>query len=338
MLLRFGIVGCGNIGVRHAVQATRVGTLAAVCDIETSRSEALAEQYPACKAYASLSEMLELGGIDVVAVCTPNGLHAEHTIRSLESGYHVLCEKPMSIRTADAQLMIATAEKTGKQLLIVKQNRFNPPVAALKKLLEAGSLGKVYSVQVNAFWNRGVNYYKEASWRGTKTLDGGTLFTQFSHFADLLYWLLGDVREVQAVMSNYAHQGVIEFEDTGAVLLQFASGVIGTLQYTTNSYRKNMEGSVTIFAEKATIKIGGEYLNKLTYQSSVGPAITGLDAGPAANDYGIYKGSMSNHDKVYNNLVEAIAHNAPIAANGFEGMKTVELIEKIYAAAKFVYL
>ncbi|WP_315819850.1 Gfo/Idh/MocA family protein [Paraflavitalea speifideaquila] len=117
-------------------------------------------------------------------------------------------------------------------------------------------MGKIYSIQLSCFWNRNADYYKN-SWKGTLSLDGGTLYTQFSHFIDLLYWMIGDVRQVKALMANYAHQGIIEFEDTGAVMLEFYNGVIGTINYTVNSYQKNMEGSLTIFGEKGTVKIGG---------------------------------------------------------------------------------
>lgn len=335
--LRFGILGCGRIAARHAVQINRLGQLIAVCDTITEKSETLAATYKA-KSYSAAEELLENEkGIDVVVVCTPNGLHALHTIQSLRAGFHVLCEKPMAIRTADCIEMAAEAVKAGRQLMIVKQNRFNPPVAAVKKLLEENRLGKIYAVQVNCFWNRGADYYRD-SWRGTKEMDGGTLFTQFSHFIDLLYWMLGDVKNVQAVLANYQHAGLIEFEDTGAVLLEFTSGVTGTLQYTVNSYKKNMEGSFTVFAEKGTLKIGGEYLNELSYQAIEGDSIDTLPAGAKANDYGIYRGSMSNHDKVYDNLLDVIENNAPVAASAFEGMKTVEIIEKIYQAARYTNL
>ena len=335
--LRFGILGCGRIAARHAVQINRLGQLIAVCDTIKERSETLAAAYQA-KSYCTAEELLENEkGIDVMVVCTPNGLHAQHTIQSLRAGFHVLCEKPMAIRTADCIEMAAEAVKAGRQLMIVKQNRFNPPVAAVKKLLQENRLGKIYAVQVNCFWNRGADYYRD-SWRGTKEMDGGTLFTQFSHFIDLLYWMLGDVKNIQAILANYQHTGVIEFEDTGAVLLEFTSGVTGTLQYTVNSYKKNMEGSFTVFAEKGTLKIGGEYLNELSYQAIEGDGIDALPVGAMANDYGIYKGSMSNHDKVYDNLLDVIENNAPVAASAFEGMKTVEIIEKIYRAAKYVDL
>jgi len=131
-------------------------------------------------------------------------------------------------------------------------------------------------------------------------------------------------------MGNFSHQGIIEFEDTGVVILEFVNGAIGTINYTVNSYNKNMEGSLTIFGEKGTVKIGGQYLNELEYQEIEGYKIENLPAGNTANNYGNYQGSMSNHDKVYENVLEVLNHNASIATNSFEALKTVEIIDKIY--------
>jgi predicted dehydrogenase len=165
-------------------------------------------------------------------------------------------------------------------------------------------------------------------------LDGGILFTQFSHFIDLLYWMIGDVKQVKAFKKNYAHKNIIEFEDTGVVILEFENGVIGTINYTVNSFQKNMEGSLTVFGEKGTVKIGGQYLNVLEYQQIKDHIIADLPAGKKANDYGSYQGSMSNHDKVYQNLVDVIQNNATMAASSYDGLKTVQIIEKIYAVAE----
>lgn len=329
--LKFSIIGCGRIGRRHAEIIQRFGSLAAICDIDTDSARFIAEKY-GCPSYEDFHEMIgRHPETDVVVVCTPNGLHAEHTIASLQAGFHVLCEKPMAIETDMCVKMIAAAAKAGKQLLIVKQNRFNPPVVAVKNAIDEGRLGRVYSMQLNCFWNRDADYYLN-SWKGTKYLDGGTLFTQFSHFIDLLYWMFGNVKEAHAVLRNFHHQGIIEFEDTGAVTLEFENGVVGTLNYTVNSHRKNMEGSLTIFGENGTVKIGGQYLNELEYQSIEDYQITGLPPGNPPNQYGHYVGSMSNHEKVYENLVDVLQNGGTIATNGFEGMKTVEIIERIYKA------
>ena len=204
----------------------------------------------------------------------------------------------------------------------------------VKKIIDEGKLGNIYSVQLNCFWNRNDEYYNNSDWKGTKKLDGGILFTQFSHFIDLLFWMIGDVKEIYAFHKNFSHQNIIEFEDTGVVVLKFFNGVLGTINYTINSYAKNMEGSITIFSEKGTVKIGGQYLNELEYQMINNFEIKDLPKGNPPNNYGKYVGSMSNHDKVYKNVVEVLKNDGVIATNGFEGLKTVEIIEKIYANTK----
>jgi predicted dehydrogenase len=331
-MINFAIVGCGRIAQRHAEHISKRGKIIAVCDVVAQKANAMAESYGAV-AYTDYAEMLKNETtIDVVAVCSPNGLHAIHSIEALKAGYHVLCEKPMGLTVQECGDMIQAAERANKRLFAIKQNRYNPPVAAVKEVIDSGKLGKVLSIQLSCFWNRNTDYYAN-SWKGTKDLDGGTLFTQFSHFVDLLYWLIGDVDEVAAMMGNFAHQGIIEFEDTGVVILKFTNGTIGTINYTVNSFQKNMEGSLTIFGEKGTVKIGGQYLNELEYQNIEDYKIENLPEGNKANNYGNYTGSMSNHDKVYDNLIEVLTHNAAITTSSYEGMKTVEIIQKIYKAA-----
>lgn len=332
--VKFAIVGCGRIAERHAQHIYNSATLVAVCDSKPERASTFSKRY-GCQTYPDLDILLSNEkNIDVVSVCTPNGLHAEHSIKALKAGKHVLCEKPMAITSRDCAAMIQEAEKAQRRLFIVKQNRFNPPIVALKKVIDEGRLGRIVDVQLNCYWNRDAAYYKQSDWKGTKKLDGGTLYTQFSHFIDLLYWFVGDVKSVQASVANILHSGIIEFEDTGIVLLKFANGALGTINYTVNSYKKNMEGSITVFGEKGTVKVGGQYLNALEYQSIDGYEINDVPKSAPANDYGFYQGSMSNHDKVYANVVDVLLNNAPIATSGIEGQKTVEIIERIYASAK----
>jgi predicted dehydrogenase len=330
--INFAIIGCGRIAQRHAEHIANNGKLKAVCDNVPEKATRLAEKFDA-KAYNDVDDLLasELD-IDVVVICSPNGLHAEHAIKALQAGFHVLCEKPMAISVHDCGRMIIAAEKANKRLFAIKQNRFNPPVEAVKQIIDEGRLGKIYSVQLSCFWNRNEDYYKN-SWKGTKKLDGGTLYTQFSHFIDLLYWLIGDVKKAVAFTRNFAHQDIIEFEDTGAVAIEFYNGAIGTINYTVNSYQKNMEGSLTIFGEKGTVKIGGQYLNELEYQNIQDYKIENLPEGNKPNNYGTYLGSMSNHDKVYENLVDVLHNGASISTNAFEGLKTIEIIDKIYQSA-----
>jgi len=183
---RISLIGCGKIGERHAALISSKAELAAVCDISKSKANLLADKYQV-PAFYSVQELLAKEGLcDAVAICTPNGLHAQHSIECLTSGMHVLCEKPMALNVSDCKAMINASAASNKVLAIVKQNRFNPPVQAVKSLLDSGKLGSVYAIHVNCYWNRDLQYYLQSDWRGTKALDGGILFTQFSHFTALL--------------------------------------------------------------------------------------------------------------------------------------------------------
>lgn len=331
--IKFSIIGCGRIAQRHAEHINNFGELTAVCDNVYNKAETLGKQYDA-RTYKDIEDLLENEKTtDVISICSPNGLHAEHTIKALNAGFHVLCEKPMAISVHDCGRMLIAAEKNNRRLFAIKQNRFNPPVAAVKKAIDDGRFGKIYSVQLNCFWNRNEDYYSN-SWKGTKDIDGGTLYTQFSHFIDLLYWLIGDVKKVNSFMNNFHHKDTIEFEDTGVVTLKFYNGAIGAINYTVNSYGGNMEGSLTIFGENGTVKIGGQYLNELEYQNIKDFKIENLPEGNKANNYGQYQGSMSNHDLVYKNVIDVLNNGSSIITNSFEGLKTVEIIDKIYQSAR----
>lgn len=330
--INFAVIGCGYIGKRHVEHISKLGNLVAVCDIDEKKAIELSDTY-SCRRYFHIDKLLnESENIDVVSVCTPNGLHTEHTVKALKRGNHVLCEKPMALKSSDCKLMINTAHEVDKLLFIIKQNRFNPPIVALKKIIEEKRLGRIINVQVNCFWNRTDAYYLESDWKGKKSLDGGVLFTQFSHFIDLLYWLVGDITKAYSITKNFMHPNTIEFEDSGVVLLEFINGAIGSINFTINSYKKNMEGSITIFGEKGTVKVGGQYLNVLEYQNIDNYVISDIPESRPANEYGFYQGSMSNHDKIYENVIYVLQNNGKIAATGEDGLKTVEIIEKIYSS------
>ena len=331
MLKKMALVGCGRIGQRHAEQISKLAHLAAVCDIRPERADKLASEYAAIAHY-SLEDLLKNADeIELIAICTPNGLHARHAIQALESGINVLCEKPLCIHSEDGKRMVAAAAKANKKLFVVKQNRYNPPVVFLKQLISENKLGRIFSFEINCFWNRPADYYND--WKGKLKIDGGTLFTQFSHFIELLYCLLGDVKNINAIIKNLNHPD-IEFEDTGVVLFEMENNIIGSLNYTVNSFEKNMEGSFTVFAEKGTVKIGGQYLNELEYFNVEGVVHPQLPKGNSANSYGFYQGSMSNHDKVYGHLIKALDDDSYNFASAEEGLKTVEIIEKIYNASR----
>jgi predicted dehydrogenase len=324
----FAIIGCGRIAERHAENIVRKGKLAAVCDIVPSKADALAQRY-STKAYYTIDELLKAEkDIQIVSICTPNGYHAEHCIKSLQAGKHVLCEKPMCITSAAAWQLIETEKFCRRKLFVVKSTRYNPLVQQLKSLIDSGDLGKIYSFQLNCFWNRPVAYYTD--WRGKLFPDGGTLYTQFSHYIDAMLWLFGDVKDIKGFATNAAHGNAIEFEDTGVVALTMQSGVLGGVNWSVNTYQKNAEISFTLIAEKGTISLGGTYLNEIKYQHTES-AFRFTTPGGTPNQYGFYNGSMSNHTEVYDQLIRAL-ENEEDFVNAYDGLNTVETIEKIYKA------
>lgn len=332
MSIKFAVIGQGHIGKRHAEMVRRNPDceLVAVCDIRSKEETGCTEiQEPY---FSSVEELLSSGlEFDVVNVCTPNGLHAQHSIAALETGHHIVVEKPMGLTRAECENVIFTALNRHKQVFAVMQNRFSPPARWLKSLVESGTLGKIYMVQINCYWNRDTRYYKTGSWKGTPDLDGGTLFTQFSHFIDIMYWLFGDIKDIQGKFADFAHQDLTAFEDSGVVNFNFVNGGMGCLNYSTAVWDTNMESSITIVAEKGSIKVGGQYMDKVEYCHIENYTMPEIEATGPANDYGGYKGSANNHHHVITNVVETLKGQGRITTNALEGLKIVDIIERIYA-------
>jgi UDP-N-acetyl-2-amino-2-deoxyglucuronate dehydrogenase len=332
-MIKFAIIGFGHIGRRHAehIGNNKDTQLVAICDIDT----AIVDQMPdkEISFYPKIEDLLSATTADVICICTPNYLHCEHTLAALRAGKHVVVEKPMAMSTEESDAMIAAAEQSNRIIFAVKQNRYNPPVAAVKELITSRRLGKVYMMQVNCFWNRSDAYYAQSDWRGKKAKDGGCLYTQFSHFIDILYYLNGPITSASGSIQNFAHQDNTEFEDSGSFVMNAANGAIINFNFSTCAYEKNMEGSITILAEHGTLKIGGQYLNTLEYQCIAGEELPQINIVAKENDYGLYKGSMSNHDKVIQNVVEVLNHNLPVMTGAEEGREVVKIIEMMYASA-----
>lgn len=325
----------GNIGKRHAdiILQNPNAKLEAVCDIYSQNNDYICNT--TTQKYLNYNNLLQNPNIHIVNVCTPNYLHAQHTIKALNAQKHVLCEKPMAISTRDCQEMIRAAEKNKRLLFVVKQNRFNPPVIAVKQLIQNNTLGVIYQVLINCFWNRNEDYYLKSPWRGSAVKDGGILLTQFSHFVDIMYYLFGKTQCLSGIAHNFAHQNTIEFEDSCSFILQpLNSKTIINFNASICTHQQNMEGSITIIAEKGTLKIGGEYLNTVEYQNIYNYTIPKLPQGNLPNNYGTYKGSMSNHDKVIENVINTLHGLDTIATNGYEGEQVIQIIEQMYQCVK----
>ena len=307
--IRFVVVGCGHIGKRHAEMVVRDpgAELVALCDIRP-KEELGIEAYPVAF-FSDMTSLLQSGlEIDVINICVPNGLHAELAIQAIESGHHVVIEKPMALQVQDAERVLQTSLKYQKEVFCVMQNRYSPPSVWIKQMIDSGRLGKIYLVQLNCFWNRDERYYKPGGWHGDACLDGGTLFTQFSHFIDIMYWLFGDIQHIQARFADFNHQQLTDFEDSGLVTFEFVNGGMGCLNYSTAVWNKNMESSMLIVAENGSVKIGGQYMNEVEYCHIKDYEMPELAPTNPGNDYGPYKGSAQNHNFVIHNVVEVLQH------------------------------
>ena len=335
--IRFAVVGCGHIGKRHTEMVKREegAELVALCDIRPQEELGI-ENYPV-PFFSNMSDLLQAGlDLDVINICVPNGLHAQLAIQALETGHHVVIEKPMALTLADAEKVVYTSLKYRKQVFCVMQNRYSPPSVWIKEMVESGRLGKIYMVQLNCYWNRDDRYYKPGGWHGDAQLDGGTLFTQFSHFIDIMYWLFGDICNIQARFADFNHQHSTAFEDSGFVNFSFVNGGMGCLNYSTAVWDKNMESSMLIIAENGSVKIGGQYMNEVEYCHIKDYDMPELAPTNPGNDYGPYKGSAQNHNFVIRNVVNVLSGKPGemITTNVLEGMKVVDIIQRIYAEKK----
>ena len=329
---RFAVVGFGSIGKRHAtiINGHEDAELAAVIDVDAAKQKE-AEQLFKVPAYESLNA-LKKNNIDaqVISVCTPNNLHAQVAVQALDSKYHVIIEKPMALSKADCEQIIFKSLHVSRNVFVVKQNRYSPPSKWLKAVVEKDALGKIYMVQINCYWNRDERYYKAGDWKGELAKDGGTLFTQFSHFIDIMYWVFGDIKNIQSRFANFNHKHNTQFEDSGTVSFEFVNGGFGCINFSTSCWDKNMESSITVVGEKGSLKVGGQYMNEIEYCHIKDYQMPTLEATNPPNDYGPYKGSAANHHYVIQNVIDTIKGKSSIDTNALEGLKVVDIIERIY--------
>ena len=333
--IKFAVIGQGHIGKRHAEMLRRNSdcTLVAVCDILAKEKLGLGDLKE--NFFSSMDEMLSAHpDVEVVNICTPNGLHAEQALKALAAGKHVVVEKPMALHRQDCEKIIYKALQMHKQVFCVMQNRYSPPSKWLKEIVEKKIIGELFMVQLNCYWNRDERYYKHGGWKGTQHLDGGTLFTQFSHFIDIMYWVFGDITDLQNKFSDFAHAHLTEFEDSGFVNFRFVNGGMGALNYSTAVWDKNLESSILVIGSNGSVKIGGQYMDQVEYCHLKNYAMPRLEPTAPANDYGGYTGSANNHHFVIQNVADTLKGKTQITTNALEGMKVVDIIERIYSYRK----
>ena len=330
-MVKFAVIGQGHIGKRHAEMIRRNpdSQLVAVCDILPKEQVGLENiEVPY---FRSIDELLDSNlDIDVVNICTPNGYHAEYAIKALEKGHHVVLEKPIALKKSDAEQIVFKSLEVSRHVFCVMQNRYSPPSVWLKEIVTEKRLGKIFMVQLNCYWNRDERYYKTGNWHGTQDLDGGTLFTQFSHFIDIMYWLFGDITNIRGNFHDFSHQTLTDFEDSGVVTFDFINGGMGSLNYSTSVWDKNLESSIIIVGEKGTVKVSGQYMNEVEYCHIQDYEMPTLAPSNPPNDYGAYKGSAQNHHYIIQNVVEKLNEKGSITTNVLEGLKVIDIIERIY--------
>jgi predicted dehydrogenase len=330
--VRFAVLGAGHIGKRHAEMIRRNpdAELVAIADVLPAEDLGIKDfGVP----YFNSAEALFASGLefDVANICSPNGVHAEHSLLALEHRKHIVCEKPMGLSKAECEQVIFKALQVSRQVFCVMQNRYSPPSQWIKDVIDRRLLGEIFMVQVNCYWNRDERYYKKGTWKGIQRMDGGTLFTQFSHFIDIMYWLFGDIDEIQAKFADFNHKDLTDFEDSGLVNFRFVNGGMGCINYSTSVWNQNLESSLTVIGEKGSIKIGGQYMNEVEYCHIKDYTMPELPPSSPANDYGAYKGSAANHHFIIQNVIETLQGKSSATTNALEGLKVVEIIERIYA-------
>lgn len=330
--IKFAIIGFGHIGRRHATISNEFPNCEVVAIVDTNEAALSHELFPkGAKFFTSIDDFIAANlECDVVNIATPNGFHCPYALKALEAGYHVVIEKPMGLSKAECESVIFKALQVSKQVFVVKQNRYSPPSKWMKEVVSNKTIGEVLMVQVNCYWNRDDRYYKKGGWKGTLNLDGGTLFTQFSHFIDIMYWVFGDIKNIKATFADFNHANNTEFEDSGVVNFEFINGGLGCINFSTSVWDTNMESSITVVGTKGSFKVGGQYMNEVEYCHIENYTMPELPPTNAPNDYGPFKGSAANHHYVIENVVNTLAGRDTITANALEGLKVVDIIERIY--------
>ena len=335
--ISFAVVGFGHIGKKHAIMVSgnTDSELVAIVDTDLEKRKVAEETYPDIQIFETIEELLQSElKLDVVNICTPNGYHASQAILCLERKSHVVIEKPMGLTRTECEEVIFKSLQVSRHVFCVKQNRYSPTSKWLKEIVEKKVLGRINMVQLSCYWNRDARYYKPGGWKGTLALDGGVLFTQFSHFVDIMYWLFGDIQNIAAVSTNFNHVGSTEFDDSGLVQFDFVNGGFGSINYSTSIWNKNFESSIIVVGENGTVKLSGQYMDKLEYCDIKDYEMPVLDPPNPPNDYGDYKGSAANHHYVIDNVIAVLTGKSQISTNALEGMKVVEMIERIHRKQK----
>lgn len=330
MALQAGFVGCGNITDTHARAAREAGLgIAAFFGRDPAKAEAMAARFGG-RAFARYEDFLAYRPMDLVVIGSPSGVHAEQGIAAAERGLHVLVEKPIDVTTARGAALVTAAETAGVTLGVLFQDRLKPDLVRLREHVRGGGLGRVLLASARVKWHRPPEYYSASRWRGTKALDGGAaLVNQGIHTVDLLVWLLGPVARVHALTATHLHS--IEGEDVALALLRFASGAVATLEATTVAF-PGYPRRVEISGTEGTVVVEGDRLVAADLRSPVPGLVTAGD-GEAASASTAVVSDAAPHRRMIEDFARAIVGGGPPACDGREGLRSLAVVEAVYAAA-----
>ena len=316
---------------RHAQALAELAphSLVAVADIVERRVQTFAREHGA-EPVADYRHILERPDVDVVCICTPSGLHCRMAIDAMQAGKHVIVEKPIALSLDDADRMIDVAQATDRRLCVVLQNRYNPAIQDLRRAVDEGRLGRLLLGNATVRWYRPQEYYEDG-WHGTWAMDGGALMNQSIHHIDALQWFMGQPESVFAQTGTLAHR--MEAEDAGVAVIRFRGGALGVVEGSTITYPENLEGSLSVFGEHGSVKIGGTALNRKSVWKIAGELeherelLTREQVDPTS----VYGGS---HKAVIAGMIAAVQSGAEPMTNGREARKSLALVLAMYESAR----
>jgi len=336
--MKYALIGCGRIAVNHIKAAlNNKFDIVAVCDVLPEKMELLLEKYElqndsSIARYVDYKEMLsEHPEINLIAIATESGKHAEIALNCIDAKKNVIIEKPIAMSMSDANEIVNRSREKGVKVSACHQNRFNVAVQKTRAALEAGRFGDMSHGSIHVRWNRDRNYYEQAPWRGTWAQDGGCLMNQCIHGIDLLRWMMGEPVEVFAQTRQRFHN-YLEAEDVGMACVKFADGSLATIEGTTNVYPKNLEECLYLFGEKGTVKIGGTSTNDIdvwdfSNETEDDQQNKGLKE-QTSNVYG------NGHTALYSDMEQAILNDRDPYVDAVAGRNALEMVLAIYKSQK----
>lgn len=336
--MRYALIGCGRIATNHVKAVINNGLkFIAACDVETEQIEALLakhglEKDTSIKRYSDYKKMIEENELDLVAIATESGVHAEIALYCIDHGINCIIEKPIAMSIQDADEIVKRSIEKNVKVSACHQNRFNVAVQEMRKALEAGRFGKLSHGSIHVRWNRNEGYYTQASWRGKWASDGGALMNQCIHGIDLLRWMMEDEIEEVYGQTRQQFHSYLEAEDIGMAVVKFKNGAIATIEGTTNVYPQNLEETLYLFGETGTVKLGGTSTNNIDVwqfadETEYDSKNKGLEEA-TSNVYG------NGHTSLYADVIDAIQNDRKPYVDAVAGRNALELVLAIYKSQK----